>query len=112
MSELGCKTTLAEVPEVPRLERTMLSKDATVVELEAMVSQVQLRRRVRREMAGTEAAVACLGWLQRHSERRYDGCEHDLAHAALPERAAAQPAPCLIGVQSELSDAAPSSHSI
>jgi hypothetical protein len=34
---------VAEVPEVTRLERMMLSKDATVVELEAMVSQVQLR---------------------------------------------------------------------
>jgi hypothetical protein len=31
------------VSEVQRLERTMLSKGATVVELEAMVSQVQLR---------------------------------------------------------------------
>jgi hypothetical protein len=36
-------TTVVEVPEVPRLERTMLSKDATVVELEAVVAQVQLR---------------------------------------------------------------------
>ena len=43
MSELGRKTTVAEVPEVPRLERTILSKEAPVVELEAMVAQVQLR---------------------------------------------------------------------
>ena len=43
VAELEHQTALAEVPEVPRLERTMLSKDATVVELEAMVAQVQLR---------------------------------------------------------------------
>jgi hypothetical protein len=42
-SELECETTVAEVAEVPRLERARLSKDATVVELEAMVSKVQLR---------------------------------------------------------------------
>jgi hypothetical protein len=41
MSELECGTTVGEVPEVPRLERTMLSKDATL--MEAMLSQVQLR---------------------------------------------------------------------
>jgi hypothetical protein len=34
-AELEHQTALAEVPEVPRLERTMPSKDATVVELEA-----------------------------------------------------------------------------
>ena len=43
MSELERETTAVEVSEVPRLEPTMLSKHATVVELEAMVSQVQLR---------------------------------------------------------------------
>jgi hypothetical protein len=43
MFELERESTVGEVPEVPRLERTMLSKDATVVELEAMVSQMQLR---------------------------------------------------------------------
>jgi hypothetical protein len=37
---------VAEVPEVPRLEGTMLSNEATVVELEAMLSQVQLRHGV------------------------------------------------------------------
>jgi hypothetical protein len=45
MFELERDSTVGEVPEVPRLERTMLSKDATVVELEAMMSQVQLRPR-------------------------------------------------------------------
>jgi hypothetical protein len=34
---------VVEVPEVPRLERPRLSNEATVVELEALVSQVQLR---------------------------------------------------------------------
>jgi hypothetical protein len=43
MSELGRETTVAEMTEMPRLERTMLSKDATVVELEPGVSQVQFR---------------------------------------------------------------------
>jgi hypothetical protein len=43
MSEFECKTTAAEVPEGPRLERPRLFKEATVVELEAMVSQVQFR---------------------------------------------------------------------
>jgi hypothetical protein len=43
MSELECETTVVEVPEVPRHERAMLSEDATVVELEARVSHVQLR---------------------------------------------------------------------
>jgi hypothetical protein len=46
MSELGRETTVAEVPEVTRFERTMLSADATVVELEAVVAQVQLRASV------------------------------------------------------------------
>jgi hypothetical protein len=46
IAELEHQTTLAEVPEMTRLERTMLSKDATVVELEAMVAQVQLRASV------------------------------------------------------------------
>jgi hypothetical protein len=46
MSEFECETTVAEVPEVPRLEKPRLSKGATVVELEAVVSQVQLRRSV------------------------------------------------------------------
>jgi hypothetical protein len=64
------------MPEVTRLERTMLSKDATVVGLEAMLSQVQLRPSVRREMAKTEAAVTRLGWLRDHCERRHDSCEH------------------------------------
>ena len=40
MSELECETTVAEVTEVPRLERPRPSKEATVVELEAMVSKV------------------------------------------------------------------------
>jgi hypothetical protein len=63
----------------------MLSKDATVVELEAMVSQVQLRRRVCREMAGTEAAVTCVGWLRRHCQCRHDSCEHHhFAHRVTP----------------------------
>jgi hypothetical protein len=43
MPELKGKTTVVEVPEVTRLERPRLSKEATVVELEAMVSRVQLR---------------------------------------------------------------------
>ena len=43
MSELECETTVVEAPEVPRHERAMLSEDATVVELEARVSHVQLR---------------------------------------------------------------------
>jgi hypothetical protein len=43
VAELEHETTLAEVPEVPRLERTILSKEAPVVELEAIVSQLQLR---------------------------------------------------------------------
>jgi hypothetical protein len=43
VSEPGRKTTVAEVPEVTRLERTMFSEDATVVELEGMLSQVQPR---------------------------------------------------------------------
>jgi hypothetical protein len=43
MSELECETTVAEVTEVPRLERPRLSNEATVVELEPRVSQVQLR---------------------------------------------------------------------
>ena len=46
VAELEHQTALAEVPEVTRLERTMLSKGATVVELEAMVAQVQLRASV------------------------------------------------------------------
>jgi hypothetical protein len=43
MPELRGKTTVVEVPEVTRLERPRRSKEATVVELEAMVSRVQLR---------------------------------------------------------------------
>ena len=66
----------AALAEVLRLERRTLSKDATVVELEAMLSQVQLRPRVRREMAKTEASDTCLGWLRRHSKCRHHSCEH------------------------------------
>jgi hypothetical protein len=85
MFELERDSTVGEVPEVPRLERTMLSKDATVVELEAMMSQVQLRPRVPREMARTEASVTCLGWLRRYSQRRYDSCgQYHLAHRVAP----------------------------
>jgi hypothetical protein len=43
MSKLGCKATVAEVPEVTRVESPRLSEEATVLGLEAMVSQVQLR---------------------------------------------------------------------
>jgi hypothetical protein len=43
MPELECETGVIEVPELPRLEGTGLSQEATVVELRAMVSQVQLR---------------------------------------------------------------------
>jgi hypothetical protein len=43
VAELQHETALAEVPEVPRLERTILSKEAPVVELEAIMAQVQLR---------------------------------------------------------------------
>jgi hypothetical protein len=43
MSELECETTVAEVPEVPRLEWPRAPKEATVVELGTMVSPVQLR---------------------------------------------------------------------
>lgn len=46
MSELECEATMAEVPEMPRLERPRPSKEATVVELAAMVSQVELRASV------------------------------------------------------------------
>jgi hypothetical protein len=88
MSELECETAVAEVPEVPRLERSRLPKEATVVELESVVSQVQLRASLPREMAKTETAVTCLGWLRRHCQRRYDSCEcHDLAHHSLPDPA-------------------------
>jgi hypothetical protein len=63
----------------------MLSKDAAVVELEAMVSQVQLRPRVPREMARTEASVTCLGWLRRYCQCRHDSCEHHhFAHCIAP----------------------------
>ena len=85
IAELEHQTALAEVPEVPRLERTMLSKHATMVELEAMVSQVELRPRVRREMARTETSVTCLGWLRRHRQCRHDSCEHHhFAHPVAP----------------------------
>jgi hypothetical protein len=43
MSELECETTVVEVPEVTQLERPSLPKGATMVELESLVSQVQLR---------------------------------------------------------------------
>ena len=43
MSELEYETTVAEVPEVPRLEGPRPSQEAPLVELEATVSQVQLR---------------------------------------------------------------------
>jgi hypothetical protein len=76
VSELGRKTTVAEVPEVTRLERPRLPNEAAVVELEAMMSQVQLRPRVRREMARTEASVTCLGWLRRYCQCRHDSSEH------------------------------------
>jgi hypothetical protein len=66
----------AALAEVPRLERRTLSKDATVVELEAMLSQVQLRPRVRGEMARTEASVTCLDWLRCHCQSRHHSCEH------------------------------------
>jgi hypothetical protein len=46
MPELECRATVAKVPEVPRLERPRLPNEATVVELDAMVSQVQLRHSV------------------------------------------------------------------
>jgi hypothetical protein len=72
MSEPECRTTVVEVPEGPRLKRPRLSKEAAVVELEAMVSQVQLRASVPGEMAKAEAAITCLGWLRRQSDRRYD----------------------------------------
>ena len=85
MSELECETIGAEVPEVPRLERPRLSKEATVVELEAVISQVQLRHSVPREMSRTEAAVPCLGWLGDDSQRRHDSCEHHhFAHRVAP----------------------------
>jgi hypothetical protein len=45
------------------------------------VSQVQLRPRVRREVARTETSVTCLGWLRRHCQCRHDSCEqHVFAH--------------------------------
>jgi hypothetical protein len=98
MSKPECKTSVAEVPEVPRLERPRLSNEATVVEFEARVVQVQLRASVPREMAKTEAAVACLGWLRHHPQRRHDGCEHHhFAHRGAPSSGrAAQPTACLI----------------
>jgi hypothetical protein len=43
IAKLEHQTALAEVPEVTRLERPRLSKEATVVELEPVVSQVHLR---------------------------------------------------------------------
>jgi hypothetical protein len=43
IAELEHQTALAEVPEVPRLERPRLPNEAAVVELEAVVSHVQLR---------------------------------------------------------------------
>jgi len=47
MPELEPKTTALGVPEVPRLERPRLANEApAVVQLEALVSQVQLRRGV------------------------------------------------------------------
>jgi hypothetical protein len=39
-------TAVAEVTEVPRLERPGLSKEATAVEIAATVAQVQLRASV------------------------------------------------------------------
>jgi hypothetical protein len=46
ISELEGETTVAELADVPRLERPRLSKNPPVVELEAMVAQVQLRASV------------------------------------------------------------------
>jgi hypothetical protein len=43
MSELEYEILTAKVTKVPRLERPRPSKEATVVELEAVVPQVQLR---------------------------------------------------------------------
>jgi hypothetical protein len=85
MSEPECKTTVAEVPEVPRLERTMLSEDATAVELGTVMSQMQFRPGVPREMARTEASVTCLSWLQGHCQCPHDSCEqHHFAHRVAP----------------------------
>jgi hypothetical protein len=70
MSELGWKTTVAEVPEVPWLERPRLPNEPTVVELESVVSQVQLRPSVPWEMAKPEAAVTCLRNLRCHPQCR------------------------------------------
>jgi hypothetical protein len=56
-----------------------------MVELEARVSHVQLRPGVPREIPEAEASVTCIGWLRRHSQRRYDGCDqHDRAHRLAP----------------------------
>jgi hypothetical protein len=101
MFELECETTVVEVPEVTRLERPRLPKGATMVELESLVSQVQLRGSVPREMPKTEAAVACLGWLRRHCQCRHYSCEHHhFAHRVAPLIGrAAQPAACLSGAR-------------
>jgi hypothetical protein len=84
MSKPECETSVAQVPEVPRLERPRLSNEATVMELEARVSQVQLRHGVPRELPETESAISCFGWLRRH-QRRYDSSEHHhFAHRGAP----------------------------
>jgi hypothetical protein len=67
MSELECGTAVAEVA---RLESPRLSKDTPAVELEALVSQVQLRPGVSRKMPKAEVAVSCLGRLRYDPERR------------------------------------------
>jgi hypothetical protein len=85
MSEPQCEGTVVEPPEMPRLERPRSSNEAIVVELEAVVAQVQLRHGVPRELPNTEAAVSCLGWLRYHRQRRHDSREHHhFAHRGAP----------------------------
>ena len=76
MSELECETTVVEVPEVTQLERPSLPKGATMVELESLVSQIQLRGSVPR------APPLCA---LRRSPYRASG-----AARGLPHRGAAQ----------------------
>jgi hypothetical protein len=107
VAELQHQPSLPEVSEVARLEawgvpelewRTTVAKcpkgrdlngrdfpTPPVVELQALVSQVQLRRGVPWEMPKTETTFSCLGWLRYHPQRRHDSCEHHhFAHRGAP----------------------------
>jgi hypothetical protein len=85
MPELENEIPVVEATEGPWFETLRLRKEAAVVEIKAMLSQLQRWAKVAIEMARTKPALICLGWLRPHSQRcHYRYAKHDLGHRVAP----------------------------